>query len=190
MPQEEILQRTSDLQEQILSTKINFLSPPSLCVSCHPSGLTSLAVEDLNISELSRRIVATAEIFRHATHVYVFRIAHDMYIAPSPEIRASIEEGLKLLTQVPDALGPGSNLGWCLVVLGSEIESAREADRSYVRSRWAGMHSLGMGNTKSAEKILEQVWRQRDELAQNGGGDGGVRWQDVMIQMGESQILV
>lgn len=87
---------------------------------------------------------------------------------------------------VPDALGPGANLGWCLVVIGAEMDQVHERD--YVQSRLDGLHLLGIHNTKNGQKILDEVWTRRDLVSR--GEALPERWQDTMQRIGQSQILV
>lgn len=91
-----------------------------------------------------------------------------------------------LLSIVPDAIGPGSNLGWCLTVVGAETDDAE--DREYIRRRLQGIQMLGLDNPTSAGKVLEQVWMLRD--TSHATGQRLQSWQDVMQLMGEGQILV
>lgn len=131
-------------------------------------------------------MVATAEIFRHSSHIYVHRAVHGPGEPLTEEMQASLDTAQELMTMVPDALGPGANLGWCLVVLGAEMDVVHE--REYVKSRLDGLHLLGIHNTKNGQKILEEVWAHRDLVTQ--GRAMPERWQDTMQRIGQSQILV
>lgn len=131
-------------------------------------------------------MVATAEIFRHSSHIYVYRIVSGPEVPLTDEMEASLGTAQELLTMVPDALGPGANLGWCLVVLGAEMD--RLHDREYVQSRLDGLHLLGLDNTRNGQRILEEVWVHRDLVMQ--GQAAPERWQDIMQRIGQSQILV
>ncbi|KAM3437816.1 hypothetical protein NHJ13734_004462 [Beauveria thailandica] len=182
---EELGARADSLQEQIKATAILPDSNPSLNISCHQLGepLTAIGMEQ---EELRRRIVATAEIFRHASHIYVYRVVHSPDVALTEDLQESLNTAQDLLTMVPDALGPGANLGWCLVVLGAEMDQAHERD--YVESRLDGLHLLGLDNTKNGQKILEEVWAHRDLVRK--GQASPESWQDAMQRIGQSQILV
>ncbi|KAM3527577.1 hypothetical protein NHJ13051_002877 [Beauveria bassiana] len=182
---EELGARADSLQEQIKATTILPDSNPSLNISCHQLGepLTAIGMEQ---EELRRRIVATAEIFRHASHIYVYRVVHSPEVALTEDLQESLNTAQDLLTMVPDALGPGANLGWCLVVLGAEMDQAHERD--YVESRLDGLHLLGLDNTKNGQKILEEVWAHRDLVRK--GQASPESWQDAMKRIGQSQILV
>ncbi|KAJ6186516.1 fungal-specific transcription factor domain-containing protein [Penicillium mononematosum] len=183
----EIRERAQKLQEEIRATQIVANSDLSLGILCRRSSQTySANVVGLEQEELRRRMIATAEIFRHASHIYVFRIAHGPEEPLSKDLQASLRSSLELLTLVPDALGPGANLGWCLVVIGAELDPVDQRD--YVRARWEGLHLLGIYNSKNGQKILEEVWKHRDRV--NNGQAIPERWQDIMQRIGESQILV
>lgn len=183
---DEIRNQAEELQQQVRDTKIELLSEPSFAVSCHSERIDLTAIEDLNRREYLRRVVAAAETFRHAAHIYTYRIIHEPEEAPSSDIQESIDQMFELLATVPDALGPGSNLGWCLTVLGAELDSSDQ--RQYILCRLKGIQKLGMNNPASAEKILERVWNQRDLHFQ--GYCELQRWQDIMQDIGEGQILV
>ncbi|KAH7123275.1 C6 transcription factor [Dactylonectria estremocensis] len=186
MSRDELMAQADALQDKIRSTEIALDSHPLVGISCHGSPesfTTSVGIEQ---EELRRRMVATAEIFRHASHIYVYRIVHGPEEPLTPEMRISLDTAQHLLTVVPDALGPGANLGWCLVVLGAEMDLLHERD--YVRSRWAGLHLLGIYNTKNGQKISEETWSHRDLVSQ--GQASPERWQDIMQRIGQSQILV
>jgi hypothetical protein len=183
----EILPRVEALQKSIRETKMTSDTDPAVAIVCSKNIQSSYsAIVDLEKEDLRRRMVATAEIFRHASHIYVYRIAYDPEIPLTEEMQESLETALDLLTAVPDAIGPGANLGWCLVVIGAELDLVDQ--REYIRSRWARMHLLGMYNTKNGQRILEEVWSHRDLVS--CGQVPAKRWQEIMQHIGESQILV
>jgi hypothetical protein len=184
--QDELKEQAEALQAEIRSTEIALDSHPHVGISCHSTLEPFSAAVGIDQEELRKRMVATAEIFRHASHIYVFRIVHGPEEPLTEEMRSSLDTAQHLLTVVPDALGPGANLGWCLVVLGAEMDLLHERD--YIRSRWAGLHLLGIYNTKNGQKILEEVWSHRDLVVQ--GQASPERWQDIMQRIGQSQILV
>ncbi|KAI1083678.1 fungal-specific transcription factor domain-containing protein [Whalleya microplaca] len=174
------------LQEKIRETAISPESEPSLGILCRNSAQSYSAKVGLEDEELRRRMVAVAEIFRYACHIYVYRVVHAPQVPLTEEMESYLQNALQLLTLVPDALGPGANLGWCLVVLGAEVDVAHQRD--YIRSRWAGLDLTGIYNAKSGAKILDEVWGQRDLVRQ--GHAIPERWQDIMQRIGQSQILV
>lgn len=131
-------------------------------------------------------MLAAAEIFRHSCHLYVFRTAYGQEIPLTADMQTSLETALDLLPKIPSALGPGANLGWCLVVLGAELNPGD--DRVYVRSRWEGLQLLGIHNSRNGQNVLEEVWRRNDSVG--CGTTERQSWQDVMQRMGESQILI
>lgn len=173
------------LQAQIRSTAIILESNPLVSISCRGTP-QPFATVGMGHEELRRRMVATAEIFRHSSHIYVHRILHSPEEPLTEEMQASLAAAQELLTMVPDALGPGANLGWCLVVIGAELDGVHERD--YVQSRLEGLHLLGIHNTKNGQKILDEVWARRDLVTR--GQAMPERWQDTMQRIGQSQILV
>ncbi|CAG9998473.1 unnamed protein product [Clonostachys byssicola] len=183
----EIQLRVNALQKEIRATRISADAIPMLGLTCRHTTQTFSATIGLHEEEMRRRAIATAEIFRHATHIFVYRIIHGPETSLSPEMLGSLHDALGLLTHVPDAVGPGANLGWCLVVLGTELET--EECRQYIKSRWAGLHLLGVHSTKNGEKILNEVWNHRD-LMKKGHPVASERWQDIMLRIGKAQILM
>lgn len=184
---EDLRQRTSALQDQIRSTAISLDSQPRFSITCQSSSsppLTSAA--GISEEELRKRTIAVAETFRHASHIYVYRIAHGPQMPLDAEMQHSLETAMHLLTLVPDTSGPGANLGWCLVVLGAEMND--EHDRDYVRSRLERLKLLGIYNTRSGEGILEEVWSHADLVRL--GQAIPESWQDTMQRIGQPQILV
>lgn len=186
--QTEIERRCEDLQRRILETKFNPKLETSLAVSCSSASCELFATESVNERELNRRVFAAAEIFRHAAHVYVHRIISDPARECPQEIQESVDAVFELLPAVPDALGPGSNLGWCFTVIGAEVDD--EDRREYLRSRLRNINLLAMENTKSAERVLECVWNQRDLALKAEGNARFERWQDTMKIAGQEQVLV
>ncbi|KPM41935.1 hypothetical protein AK830_g4619 [Neonectria ditissima] len=186
MSHHDLTTQAEALQAEISATEIALDSHPLVGISCNGTPASFSTAVDIDQEELRRRMVATAEIFRHASHIYVYRIVHGPEEPLTAEMRASLDTVQHLLTVVPDALGPGANLGWCFVVLGAEMDLLHERD--YVRSRWAGLHLLGIYNTKNGQKILEETWSHRDLV--NQGQASPERWQDIMQRIGQSQILV
>ncbi|KAJ9493651.1 hypothetical protein LTR96_011007 [Exophiala xenobiotica] len=174
------------LEAQVRDAEILISSTPSLAISCHGTKISLHAIKDLNEREHFRRIVAAAELFRHATLLYIFRITHSPHDPLPDYLQASVRQMYDLLTIIPDAIGPGSNLGWCLTVLGAESDLFE--DRDYIRGRLWGIQTLGLDNSKSAGKVLERVWVDRDSCRETGATLPS--WQDTMRSMGEGQILV
>lgn len=178
--------QASALQESIRATALDADSLPSIGLSCRSTAQSFSTAVGMDEEELRQRAVATAEIFRHASHLYVHRITSDPGDTLPPNMQQSLDTALQLLTMVPDARGPGANLGWCLVVIGAELDVIDQRD--YITSRWAGLHLLGIYNTKNGQRILDEVWSRRDLVRQ--GQAVSERWQDTMQRIGESQILV
>jgi hypothetical protein len=181
-----VVEKVLELKAQVQATKIDMNAEPCLDILCQSGYEVYSTITSFSQYDLPKRMLATAEIFRIATEIYVHRIAFSQDFDDSNEVPNLVQTALHLLTSVPDAQGPGANLGWCLVVIGSEIDSPEQRD--YIRSRLRGLHQLGINNSKSAEKILEQVWLHRDLY--NSGLALSSSWQDVMQEIGEQQILV
>lgn len=145
-------------------------------------------MNELGQPDYALRITATAEIFRHALHVYISRIVTGPSCPPDHTAQASIDAAFDLLPFVPDAIGPGSNLGWALVVIGSETDTPEL--REYIRCRWRALKLLELNNTESAERVVESVWQRRDAADPAHRWRDNWHWQDVMKTCGGEQILL
>ena len=137
--------------------------------------------------QLIREAVTTAEIFRHATLLYLFRIMNGDNVPLDDDTILSVRKSLDLLSSLQNIGGPASVLGWNLVTIGSELETSE--DREYIRSKWPGLHSLGLSHSFKAQELLEEVWRRRDVARQRGTGSLYPHWQDVMADLGWTLFL-
>lgn len=133
--------------------------------------------EELDIREAAR---ASAEMFRHALHVFVFRIFHDPMTTGGrpPRIQEAISEAFELLPSIPDTSGPGSFLGWSMVVIGAEVDSADQ--REYIRRRLESLMLLCLNHGVLPLKVLNEVWRRRDMTRMGSSHIRRCRWQEVM----------
>lgn len=163
---------------------MDFQSSPTLSVSCGRDGLIATTPSYQTQPDFIRRICAAAEIFRYALLVYVYRVVNGYRAILDMETQFAVDEVYRLLPFVPDAIGPGANLGWALVVVGSETDSPEL--RQYIRCRWHGLKILELNNNESGEILTEEVWRRRDSLQY----EDHLSWQDVMQDIGSEQILV
>lgn len=179
-------QRADLLLAQLKDATIALDCRPSLALSCHHERIVLQGTIYLNEREYFRHINAVAEIFRLSTEIYIHRILHGPWEPLTDEMQGIINEIFRLLGLVPDAVGPGCTLGWCLTIVGAEIDLVEQ--REYVAHRLRGIRILGLNNSESAEKVLLKVWEQRDMRDQ--GFQELQRWQDIMRNMGEGQILV
>lgn len=186
--QRKIHLRANRLQEEVRKTACPIQSQPTLAVSCDRDLTSSVPINELGQPDYARRITATAEIFRHALHVYISRIVTGPSNPLDANAQASIDAVFELLPYVPDAIGPGSNLGWALVVIGSETDAPEL--REYLRCRWKGLSLLEMNNTQSAERLVENVWQRRDMAGLGNRWSANWHWQEVMKTCGGEQILV
>lgn len=176
------------LQERILACAIpsSEHDTPHFAVTCYESREAVTVIDEVAQYDLAQSAIATAEIFRHATHIYVHRIVSEPTEALPLDILRSVDAIFDLLPRVPNAVGPGANLGWALVVVGSEIDD--EERREYLRCRWKTLQVLGIGNADAGASLLEDVWSKRD--AAHLFNESIPRWQQVMCNSGVEQILI
>lgn len=133
--------------------------------------------EEVDMREAAR---ASAEMFRHALQVFVFRIFHDpMTTGGRPvKIQEAISEAFEILPLIPDTSGPGSFLGWSLVVIGAEVDSAHQ--REYIKRRLESLKLLCLNHGVLPLKVLDEVWRRQDSSRLGSSHLRRCRWQEVM----------
>jgi Fungal specific transcription factor domain len=182
--QSEISSRTEELKSRINLCALDGLTTPSLAVSFGRPGLVATATESWDQSGYMEQMRATAEIFRHALLVYLYRVVNGAHVPLDEDTQRSVDECFELLPRIPDALGPGSNLGWALVIIGCEVNTPDL--RHYIRCRWRGLNMLELSNTQAGERLTEEVWRRYDQ----GQSGCRVHWQEVLRDIGGEQILV
>uniref|UniRef100_A0A0B7KJQ6 Transcription factor domain-containing protein n=1 Tax=Bionectria ochroleuca TaxID=29856 RepID=A0A0B7KJQ6_BIOOC len=183
MSEHAISHSVSQLQQQIESCKIDCTKPILLASAFQPANLSTVANTSLCQTDLWKRAAATAEIFRHAAHIYVHRVnAHQGEPLPV-DIQHSVDEILNLLNLIPDTRGPGSNLAWPLFTVGLELDSPEL--RGMVLDWWQILHLLGMESTRKTERVLVETWRHRDEAKEGRGV--AANWQEVM--RGQEQMV-
>ncbi|KAH8889604.1 hypothetical protein GQ53DRAFT_651887, partial [Thozetella sp. PMI_491] len=173
------------LQQQLENCEIDTTKCLVLASSWEPEVCRSVAGVSPQSRDLWRRAGATAEIFRHAAHIYVQRLETPPSQPLPARLQTSVNAILKLLKQVPDSRGPGANLSWPLLVVGNEIDD--QNTRQMLLDRWQGLYVLGMESTRRLENVLLESWRRRDMAREEGGP--GQTWQQVMHSMGEAQMV-
>jgi hypothetical protein len=183
--EQEVHARAMALQERILATKMQ-LDTATLSMTMQ-AGVT-LTVSDLaSETETLKTAWHAAEVFRHALHIFVFRIVEPPISSTTKEIKASLHAVFELLPLIPDTLGPGSMLGWALVVVGSEVDELEH--REYIRARCDCISLLQLNAGISGQQVLDEVWRRRD-LIKSGKSNGmACNWQDVMQELGIGVVL-
>ncbi|KAJ5661150.1 Zn(2)-C6 fungal-type DNA-binding domain protein [Penicillium longicatenatum] len=174
------------LQAELAAIKIDLNDTPPFSLACDNTDPRLSPIQYLTNQEIATRATAVAEIFRHATLVYTIRTMHAPAAIQHPEILKSVEIVVQLLPQVPDVVGPGSNLGWAFVVIGAELDAIEQ--REYFRGRLHSLRSLAIQNVASGELILEEVWRNRDAARLEEAKYR--RWQEVMQDLEVEQILI
>lgn len=177
--------RAAVLQEQILATK---MLPETTALSMTTEVGVALTVSDLgNEAETLKTAWYAAEVFRHALHIYVFRIVQPPISSTTKDIKGSLHAVFELLPKIPDTLGPGSMLGWALVVIGSEVDELEH--REYIRGRCDCLSLLHLNAGVSGQRVLDEVWRRRDLMKTGKGTDMACGWQEVMNELGVGVVL-
>lgn len=143
-------------------------------------GLQPYLVDAIEGTEIMEAAVAAAEIFRCALRVYVCRIIHDPMTVGryTADIGAIIDKTFQLLPLVPDTVGPGSFLGWALVVIGAEIDANDR--RQHIRRRLQSLELLALNHGIVGLRILDEVWSRRDALTAGTSNNRRCGWQEVM----------
>ncbi|CAH0051415.1 unnamed protein product [Clonostachys solani] len=178
-----ICHSVSQLQQEIEACKIDCTKPIQLASAFQSTNVSTAANTSLCQSDLWKRAAATAEIFRHAAHIYVYRVNARQGESLPIDIQHSVDEILNLLNLIPDTRGPGSNLAWPLFTVGLEVDSPEL--RGIVLDWWQILHLLGMESTRRTERVLVETWRYRDEAKEGKGV--AANWQEVM--RGQEQMV-
>lgn len=177
----ELLHRASLLQEQVLTASLSISAPVTFAISC---AAPRTALTPTHPSAPRAAIIA-AEIFRHALHIHVHRIAHGPAAPLDGAARRALDEALALLLHVHDASGPLSNLGWALVVLGAEVHACEA--RHFLRAKWRALHLLELNNSRASERVVLDFWARRDACVRGEGGEVE-SWQDMVRRAGEELV--
>lgn len=184
---EDIYVRAEELQHLIQSTRLSGQSLPDLRLLGKSNMATTIEdlspadpFEDVDLREAAR---ASAEIFRHALHVFVYRILHDPMSTGGrpPTIHEAIAECFELLPLIPDTAGPASFLGWALVVIGAELDGIDQ--REHVKRRLESLTLLALNHGVLALQVLDEVWRRRDAIRMGFSSICRCRWQEVLEDM-------
>lgn len=180
------LKRHSDvLLKELSEATMDRNDRPILATACHRERIDFVGTMVFDEHEYYLRMHAVAEIYRLSMQIYIHRIVCKFTGEPAPsQIQESVSEIFRLLSLVPDVVGPGCTLGWCLTVAGAEVGAPEQ--REYVLHRLAGIRSLGMNQVYSAEKVLLCLWQQQDGSPELHGRK---TWQDIMKELDEGQIL-
>lgn len=189
------LVRAEELQSRTRSIRILPQSRVQLSLLGSPDGLAfrheglSTAIPS-GASGLHEAARCSAELFRYALHLYLHRIVNDPLSTggPSPLVQEAISESLQLLPIIPDTSGPGIFLGWALVVIGAELDALDQ--REFIIRRLESLTLLSCNHGVLALKVLDEVWRRRDDLNLGRSLCRRLRWQDVMEDMKMDQALV
>lgn len=195
----EIYRRAERLQERIRSTRFAAQTLPRLRLlgtSRAPTATNVDLVPADPFDEVDTREAArvSAEIFRHALHVFVFRIFDQNPMAttwggqPPRLVQEAISKAFALLPCVPDTSGPGSFLGWSMVVIGAEVDGVDQ--REYIRRRLQSLTRLCLNHGVLPLKVLDEVWRRRDMTRMGSSHSRKCRWQEVMDDLEVDLALV
>ena len=153
---ERLLSNRSDLQGD------NFLLGAQLQQS-----LNDLVFDiPMNDSE-ARNISLTAEAYRQAAFIYLYRVWFDMG-APNPTTVKHVQECIACIEQVPVDSPLASSHTWPLFTAGCETFDATQ--RQFVRERFLAMYnSRKFPSLKRVLRDVEDVWAAKDAEQVMGG---------------------
>lgn len=153
---ERLLSNQSDLQGD------NFLLGAQLQQS-----LNDLVFDiPMNDSE-ARNISLTAEAYRQAAFIYLYRVWFDMG-APNPTTVKHVKECIACIEQVPVDSPLASSHTWPLFTAGCETSDATQ--RQFVQDRFLAMYnSRQFPSLKRVLRDVEDVWAAKDAEQVMGG---------------------
>ncbi|KAF3809802.1 hypothetical protein GCG54_00005346 [Colletotrichum gloeosporioides] len=180
--------KAKKLQRRIQATQLGPENLPSLGMigaqQCTSSICESLVPADiLDTLEVRQAARASAEVFRHALHIYVYRILHNPTVGGEcpMEIQSSVDDVFRLIPDIPDTVGPGSFLGWALVVIGAEIDALER--RQHIKRRLQSLATMALNHGVLAISVLEEVWHRRDMAVSGLSNNRLFRWEEVLEDM-------
>ncbi|KAF2009262.1 hypothetical protein BU24DRAFT_85992 [Aaosphaeria arxii CBS 175.79] len=133
------------------------------------SSLDLSAAPDHNEND-SKDISATAEAYRHAAFIYLYRIWHGIG-APNPITLHHVQQCLSYLAQVDVSSALISSHIWPIFTAGCEAIDV--AQRQFVRDRLAAMfESRKFPVMRKLMADIEDVWACKDLESVIGGQDG------------------
>lgn len=117
--------------------------------------------------ETDRDIKLTAEAYRHAAFIYLYRVWLDIG-APNPNTLGHVQQCISCIEQVPNDSPLASAHMWPLFTAG--CEAVDSAQRMFVQSRFAAMYSSRkFPSLKRVMRDIEVVWATKDmEQLTNG----------------------
>ncbi|KAJ4293502.1 hypothetical protein N0V90_008785 [Kalmusia sp. IMI 367209] len=118
-------------------------------------------------SSESQDICFTAEAYRHAAFIYLYRVWLDMG-SPNPTTLKHVQECITYIEQVPVDSPLTSSHTWPLFTAG--CEATDPAQRQFVRNRFIAMYeSRKFPSLKRVLRDVEDVWAAKDAEQIMGG---------------------
>ncbi|KAF9871507.1 Choline transport protein [Colletotrichum karsti] len=133
------------------------------------------------LSSLHRRI------FRNAAMIYLYRTIYDV---PPKAIRVRISEVLRDTTEFFELQGGSVSL-WPVFI--AAVETGTEWEKDMVQKWLDYSCKLGISNRLAARRIIEHVWKLREEEAVLRGTspqDVVVDWRKVQVELGIDLLLL
>ncbi|KAF2651316.1 hypothetical protein K491DRAFT_99303 [Lophiostoma macrostomum CBS 122681] len=172
----QIVERISDLQH--MASTAGFHDDPALSRQFQSVGnglqeaLLNLNCSDsllLESPEL-KEIRLTAEAYRHAAFIYLYRVWLN-FGAPNPVTLEHVRKCISCILQIPINSSLVSSHTWPLWTAGCEAVSPE--DRQSVRGRFSKMYeSRKFPSLKKIVRDIEEVWNAKDIEEVVGGLDG------------------
>jgi hypothetical protein len=122
-------------------------------------------------AELEKQLRACNEAFHAAARLHIQRRLRNM---SSQDVRATVQQVLTAIEQVPVGSGPEISLLYPLFSAGVEATGVL---RDYAQFRMTEMEKIGIGNVQRAKKVMLSTWEEADI-------NGSVCWEDIMERMG------
>ncbi|KAJ5606032.1 hypothetical protein N7510_008813 [Penicillium lagena] len=152
---------------------------PDFLAAAIERGLLDLEYPIEGHSDRTPHIEYTAQAYRHAALVYLYRVWHNVG-APHPTTLDHVHHCLSFLSQVPTASPLVSAHTWPLFTAG--CESILPAQRQFVRSRLDDMFvARRFPSLKNLKSDIENVWRRKDAAHETSGLDGMSRVDCIQV---------
>lgn len=125
--------------------------------------------------------------FIYATYIYLYRTVLDVLPHVVQEYVSMTFKYVCRFSEVHD----GNFSFWPAFVAAAE--AYKEDDLSEARKWLFGASSIGLTSRKSAQHVLEEMWRRREAMSANSGLDPGqisIDWRLVMTELGCEILLI
>lgn len=139
---------------------------------------------DMNTPGLEERRRLTADVFRASARVYLHSILSGDH-PNCPEIAKGVKDTIQALKRVPELHSVSRSVVRSVIfpicICGCLTDDLEQ--REFIQQKLADQQRESVGNCSEAQKVIETVWKMRDQGIP-------VSWRDVMKKKGPELLLL